>query len=275
MALIKCPECGKDVSSTLKQCIHCGYLFETLEQNKTTVKSQPSNENIGTCASIYNEWKNESLINKLLENSLIQNIPIMVILMAIILIGFLQGRLGIIGTILFFVCFYFWEILNSGIKYQRNARLGVWIKSKQINVVAIADKQLSEMSLLKSSEQEVKEKKAIKRLLASVAFYDEYRIKDCHKTDMIITIIFGFFDNIFISLFVSQFISLIASNYSLLDALESISYFLFFPLVGFSLPLIIVQIVTSTKISNSSKVWVRKNLHNGIDAYSIKIKKLF
>lgn len=25
MALIKCPECGKDVSDTCKQCIHCGY----------------------------------------------------------------------------------------------------------------------------------------------------------------------------------------------------------------------------------------------------------
>ena len=24
MALIKCPECGKDVSSNAKQCIHCG-----------------------------------------------------------------------------------------------------------------------------------------------------------------------------------------------------------------------------------------------------------
>lgn len=28
MALIKCPECGKEVSDKSKQCIHCGFPFE-------------------------------------------------------------------------------------------------------------------------------------------------------------------------------------------------------------------------------------------------------
>ena len=28
MALIKCPECGKEVSNKAKQCIHCGYPFD-------------------------------------------------------------------------------------------------------------------------------------------------------------------------------------------------------------------------------------------------------
>lgn len=27
MALIKCPECGKDVSDKAPACIHCGYPF--------------------------------------------------------------------------------------------------------------------------------------------------------------------------------------------------------------------------------------------------------
>lgn len=30
MALIKCPECGKDVSDTNKSCIHCGYSLKNL-----------------------------------------------------------------------------------------------------------------------------------------------------------------------------------------------------------------------------------------------------
>ncbi|MBU1106980.1 MAG: zinc-ribbon domain-containing protein, partial [Candidatus Riflebacteria bacterium] len=25
MALIKCPECGKDISDTTVSCVHCGY----------------------------------------------------------------------------------------------------------------------------------------------------------------------------------------------------------------------------------------------------------
>ena len=29
MALVKCPECGKDVSDKSKQCIHCGFPIET------------------------------------------------------------------------------------------------------------------------------------------------------------------------------------------------------------------------------------------------------
>lgn len=32
MALIKCPECGKDVSSTTYRCPHCGYMVKTPER---------------------------------------------------------------------------------------------------------------------------------------------------------------------------------------------------------------------------------------------------
>lgn len=31
MALINCPECGKEISDKSKQCIHCGYPLEELE----------------------------------------------------------------------------------------------------------------------------------------------------------------------------------------------------------------------------------------------------
>lgn len=41
MALIKCPECGKDVSNLSKLCIHCGYPLtndsEILNQNTTCI----------------------------------------------------------------------------------------------------------------------------------------------------------------------------------------------------------------------------------------------
>ncbi|MEE1285087.1 MAG: zinc ribbon domain-containing protein, partial [Acutalibacteraceae bacterium] len=36
MALIKCPECGKEISDTAKNCINCGYMLK--EENKVVKK---------------------------------------------------------------------------------------------------------------------------------------------------------------------------------------------------------------------------------------------
>ena len=36
MALIKCPECGKDVSDKASACIHCGFPLSTTAQNTNT-----------------------------------------------------------------------------------------------------------------------------------------------------------------------------------------------------------------------------------------------
>lgn len=33
MPLIKCPECGKEVSDTSDVCIHCGYKFKNTDTN--------------------------------------------------------------------------------------------------------------------------------------------------------------------------------------------------------------------------------------------------
>ena len=32
MALIKCPECEKEISDKSKQCIHCGFPLPTIEK---------------------------------------------------------------------------------------------------------------------------------------------------------------------------------------------------------------------------------------------------
>ena len=36
MALIKCSECGKNVSDKAKVCIHCGAPIEEVKKNNTT-----------------------------------------------------------------------------------------------------------------------------------------------------------------------------------------------------------------------------------------------
>ena len=39
MALIKCPECGKEVSDTISSCIHCGFVLEK-EKEKAQIKQE-------------------------------------------------------------------------------------------------------------------------------------------------------------------------------------------------------------------------------------------
>ena len=44
MALIKCKECGKDISDSSTECIHCGAPISfTLKDNEATTKSKRRN----------------------------------------------------------------------------------------------------------------------------------------------------------------------------------------------------------------------------------------
>lgn len=60
MALIKCPECGRDISSLSKSCIHCGYPL--------TNDSEILNQNT-TCIIMGKEYDFSLIRNKLLVNS--------------------------------------------------------------------------------------------------------------------------------------------------------------------------------------------------------------
>lgn len=40
MAIIKCPECGKDVSDTIKNCIHCGYELKPATEKEENVDTE-------------------------------------------------------------------------------------------------------------------------------------------------------------------------------------------------------------------------------------------
>ena len=48
MALIKCPECGKDISDKANQCIHCGYPLSQLPNNNN-VDIQLSDDQCPCC----------------------------------------------------------------------------------------------------------------------------------------------------------------------------------------------------------------------------------
>lgn len=46
MALINCPECGKEVSDTAPRCPNCGHIINKKEANKT------ENSSVGGCGLV-------------------------------------------------------------------------------------------------------------------------------------------------------------------------------------------------------------------------------
>ena len=40
MALIKCPECQKEISDTVDECIHCGYKLKKIVENEQSLQNQ-------------------------------------------------------------------------------------------------------------------------------------------------------------------------------------------------------------------------------------------
>ena len=56
MALITCPECGKEISSTVSKCPHCGY--EVKKEEKVTILGYSESFVIAPSVSVYlNDWK--------------------------------------------------------------------------------------------------------------------------------------------------------------------------------------------------------------------------
>ena len=57
MALIKCPECGKEISDSAKECVHCGYKLEKEETEELEKEKCPE------CGKYYFKTKQEVVIS--------------------------------------------------------------------------------------------------------------------------------------------------------------------------------------------------------------------
>ena len=44
MSIIKCPECGKDISDKAAACIYCGYPINKVAESELSESSAPNNE---------------------------------------------------------------------------------------------------------------------------------------------------------------------------------------------------------------------------------------
>ncbi len=85
MSLITCPECGGQISSSVKQCIHCGCKIKVCSECGSIFTANVDEckecgfkftkkeivENKENCIDVYNKCKNSSLINKILLSNAI------------------------------------------------------------------------------------------------------------------------------------------------------------------------------------------------------------
>ena len=70
MALIKCPECGKEISDRAKQCIHCGYpLDENINENNeiNEILSNINNETNKVICNILGEDYDLTFLDEFLK----------------------------------------------------------------------------------------------------------------------------------------------------------------------------------------------------------------
>ena len=66
MALIKCPECGKEISDTAKNCIHCGYVLKEGTSNPDLIIIATGSEvelAMNTAAALETEGKNVRVVS--------------------------------------------------------------------------------------------------------------------------------------------------------------------------------------------------------------------
>ena len=59
MALIKCAECGKEISDKAEKCVHCGFPIELTKAKcpNCGFERNPENQECPKCGIIYDKFK--------------------------------------------------------------------------------------------------------------------------------------------------------------------------------------------------------------------------
>lgn len=168
MALIKCPECGKQISDSLQSCIHCGYKLNTTKQTATTNTAPIATQDEPSLHQIVCRAKSSSVLTRVLScKPLFLTIAIFsVIFMLLFVIMFTvelsQGlaattnlneiftpekrdraiTFGKLFSIMFFIV-----MLNATVQEIMpicfSRQFWLYCKSNNINYVALANKELS------------------------------------------------------------------------------------------------------------------------------------
>lgn len=129
MAIIKCPECGKEISDKAKRCVHCGYeLVEEKPTKKFCCECGAENLiNAKECVACGYPFEKEGVLKKIKSKSPKNQAIIMIIVVAIIVV---------IGSVLYNVIIvrpknmynHATELLEKG-KYEEADKILVSIKN--------------------------------------------------------------------------------------------------------------------------------------------------
>ncbi|MFA7057810.1 MAG: zinc ribbon domain-containing protein [Candidatus Cloacimonadales bacterium] len=106
MALIKCPECSKDISDKSEKCIHCGYPLRSSNGSDSSAPSYESRETKVLTERTSKDIKKQFIIAKVL----------LYLSVFIILIGLLTNPpVAIFGVVLFVIAI----VINAVAKFSK------------------------------------------------------------------------------------------------------------------------------------------------------------
>ena len=110
MSLIKCPECGKDVSTAAEACPHCGYPIKILSNELISTKNEvvPNNSTPPLEPSWLNSYKSEPAVYKTI-------LTFIFFLNAILTIVLLVCGLYIAGAVFGFICIFTFSFWLAGL----------------------------------------------------------------------------------------------------------------------------------------------------------------
>lgn len=174
MAIIQCPECSAQISSTAKNCIHCGCEFKVCEECGNIIVGNP--ESCPSCGltfikkeekpkaedltPIIQQWERESFFQKFLKTNALQMISFFASA-ALLIIGIIgiftwensdaltalfeaedvlseRKTMFVFSGILFVISSFFLQF-NA---YWRASNFQLWAYKKEINIISHLKKEL-------------------------------------------------------------------------------------------------------------------------------------
>ena len=161
MALIKCPECGKEISDKSSNCIHCGYPLSNEENsslsptdfNDQQEKNQ-ENQNKSTSAKLWGKLKAiTALVNKI--NPTIR-IFVSVILIIVALVCLVQGKNALNNDRYDFYKEHYQDCIDGYEECKANARTAGYLFKSTYESLADDYEKMAEDDLAKINSYRIK-----------------------------------------------------------------------------------------------------------------------
>lgn len=278
MALIECPECGKEISSTVSACVHCGYILNETQNQENNVREEQD------CISIYKKDKNNETIFQIF--GFIYTILILVCVALFIIElspllslndfsnSTLEQQLKIMDDIvkgqsnlenyqtIAVITVLLASLIPCFINHHQNKLLFNWLQHYRLE--KSLEKSLT-INLKKLTDTEFKKEKAIISKLLNGKVYDK-KLQMLNFCNTCASGIFCVFLCVlaFSTLSVAYKKAIITTNINWSECLPT-------PLVVICVFFLIIEIIFEIayklKLKNKKKEWIKQNVENGYVDY--------